>query len=286
MADNYYERLGVKREADFSEIRKAYRTLVLDIHPDRNPLDETAKEKFQLLIEAYEVLSDPKKRVEYDLTLPGKTQSIPPAVFAKTNIWDQKGRVSSRKSLAYLYEQNINAFKAEDAWRAAFLSLILVIPVWNFFSLHKLEWWWAIPLFVLLFILKPVIGFLFIRPFVKEVFSFLILGVAAKIFLGEFLLVFAALTSSYMGAAVGAATGRAFFQASTNWKSKTASAFLGAVIGLVFALFIGFVVGMFRAMSGVELGFFNELFATALSGAIASFVVSAWGSISDEALEG
>lgn len=284
MEENYYERLGIKREADFAEIRKAYRALVLQFHPDRNPLDETAKAKFQKLMEAYEVLSDAAKRVEYDLTLPGRSQSIPPAVFKKADIWDQKGRVSSRKSLVFLYEQNINSFKSEDSWRAVFLSLVAVVPVWNFFSEAKIAWWWAIPLVIALYILKPICEFLFVRPFLKEIITFFTLSVLSKIFLGEFLLVFASLISAYIGAAVGAATGRAFFQASDNWKSKSLSILVGAVIGFIAALFLGFVVGMFRAMSGVAVGFFNELFAIALSGSIAASIVSAWGSASDSEL--
>lgn len=63
---NYYEILGVSREAEFSEIKQAYRKLARQYHPDLNPGDQVAEEKFKLLGEAYEVLSDEEKRSQYE----------------------------------------------------------------------------------------------------------------------------------------------------------------------------------------------------------------------------
>jgi DnaJ-class molecular chaperone len=71
MSQNYYEILGVTESASQDEIKKAYRTLSLKYHPDRNPNDDSAKDKFQKLSSAYECLSDDQSRREYDMTRKG-----------------------------------------------------------------------------------------------------------------------------------------------------------------------------------------------------------------------
>ena len=63
---DYYEVLGVAREASEAEIKKAYRKLALELHPDRNQDDPTAEDKFKECSEAYQVLSDKQKRARYD----------------------------------------------------------------------------------------------------------------------------------------------------------------------------------------------------------------------------
>jgi len=63
---DYYEVLGVSKNADDAEIKKAYRKLALKYHPDKNPGDAAAEEKFKEAAEAYEVLSNQEKRAQYD----------------------------------------------------------------------------------------------------------------------------------------------------------------------------------------------------------------------------
>jgi molecular chaperone DnaJ len=66
MANDYYQTLEVDRNASEADIKKAYRRLALQYHPDRNPGDKRSEEKFKEVNEAYACLSDPQKRANYD----------------------------------------------------------------------------------------------------------------------------------------------------------------------------------------------------------------------------
>jgi molecular chaperone DnaJ len=63
---DYYEVLGVAKDAGDEDIKRAYRKMAVKYHPDKNPGDKSAEEKFREATEAYEILKDPKKRAQYD----------------------------------------------------------------------------------------------------------------------------------------------------------------------------------------------------------------------------
>ena len=66
MNKDYYQILGVDRNADESEIKKSYRKLSKEHHPDLNPNNTESEEKFKSIAEAYSVLSDKEKKINYD----------------------------------------------------------------------------------------------------------------------------------------------------------------------------------------------------------------------------
>src|SRR3954452_585837 len=63
---DYYKALGVAKDADPNTIKKSYRKLARELHPDKNPGDAKSEARFKEVSEAYDVLSDPAKRKEYD----------------------------------------------------------------------------------------------------------------------------------------------------------------------------------------------------------------------------
>jgi len=78
---DHYRTLGVERGATPEEIKKAYRKLSFKYHPDKHPNDPGAEERFKQIVLAYEVLSDPPKRSQYDVGFDPRTGNFDPTVI-------------------------------------------------------------------------------------------------------------------------------------------------------------------------------------------------------------
>ena len=111
---DYYRILGVSREASDEEIKKAYRKLVFQHHPDRNPGSAHAEEKIREVNTAYEVIGDAEKRRSYDRLSWGdepRAEAVDPGVVLEQ--MEQKLFDEGRKELFALLMQNVSRIKAE-----------------------------------------------------------------------------------------------------------------------------------------------------------------------------
>ena len=95
MPSDYYDVLGVERGASEAEVKKAFRRLARELHPDVNDHDPAAEEKFKAAAEAYEVLSDPERGAS---TTPTATRACGQAAFLPEAPASARSRISSRPS--------------------------------------------------------------------------------------------------------------------------------------------------------------------------------------------
>ena len=102
---DYYKILGVDKNATSEEIKKAYRKLAMKYHPDRNPGNKTAEEKFKEITEANEVLSDPEKRKKYDQLGSNWKQYQSAGANGMNDIFSQFGR--GNQGTSYNFEGNL-----------------------------------------------------------------------------------------------------------------------------------------------------------------------------------
>lgn len=111
---DYYRILGVSREASDEEIKKAYRKLVFQHHPDRNPESDAADEKIREINAAYEIVGDTEKRRSYDRLFWGgepRPEAVDPAVVLEQ--MERKLFDEGRKELFALLMQNVKRIKEE-----------------------------------------------------------------------------------------------------------------------------------------------------------------------------
>lgn len=113
---DYYEILGVPRDVSDENLKKAYRKLVLQYHPDRNPGDKTAEEKIREINAAYEVVGDPEKRRAYDrLRFGDEVRDEAPDPNVILEQMEQKLFDEGRKELFALFIKDTKRIKAELA---------------------------------------------------------------------------------------------------------------------------------------------------------------------------
>jgi len=129
---NHYKLLGIQRTDDQKEIKTAYLKQAKLLHPDSNPGDPNAQEKFQSLQSAYEVLKDKNSKMEYDMTLRPETTGSGTGsnnrdffkerggydIYNETNDWfTHRGRTESERGKNFSYEQEFEDF---DPWNSHF----------------------------------------------------------------------------------------------------------------------------------------------------------------------
>ncbi|NEP84120.1 MAG: DnaJ domain-containing protein [Okeania sp. SIO3B3] len=113
---NYYEVLGVSKNASTEQIKKAYHSLARQYHPDVNPGDINAAEKFKEINSIYEILSDPLKRSQYDKTA-GEAKELYKQGVAKSQLGDYQGAIAD-----YTKALEINSNWAEVLYHRGFAS--------------------------------------------------------------------------------------------------------------------------------------------------------------------
>lgn len=121
---DHYSTLGLQKGANSAQIRRAYRRMVLRYHPDRNPRQPEAPETFRKVTEAYRVLSDDKRRADYDAIL--KSYLSPPAAAKSVPKTTRSPEVPFRRR--WYFESQVNPLDPKDARRGAALAA-LTFPV-------------------------------------------------------------------------------------------------------------------------------------------------------------
>lgn len=143
MTKNYYHILGISPNATTAEIKAAYKRLALKLHPDKNPGNLRAEEQFKLVNEAYQVLSNPRRRATYDLQRQYEQQQRQPQAYAHPRYHHTRPPAGYRERHYRQRPQKTASFSKKDVKIVAgvvvlvLLILAAVLLVWNFLTYRR-----------------------------------------------------------------------------------------------------------------------------------------------------
>lgn len=118
---DYYNELGISRSATKDDIKKAYRKLAMENHPDKNPDDKDKEDTFKRVSEAYEVLSNPSKRNNYDMY--GSNDSFQSTVDPR-DLFSQMNELFKRESFSSYSENQADVFHGMNVFSEVFAGPI------------------------------------------------------------------------------------------------------------------------------------------------------------------
>lgn len=175
---NYYETLGVSKNASADEIKSAYRKLAMKYHPDRNPGDKAAEEKFKEISVAYDILSDEKKRANYDYygssssnqnyqnyqNYQNQSYTQEEDIFWQwmNGAFNQNSKDSqdSKNTYRYYYYTNEKKPETKSESLGALLTSVLMLVFGIFLFKFSLYFFPIGPIICLVLIIKGILGFL------------------------------------------------------------------------------------------------------------------------------
>ena len=129
--EDLYSVLGVDRSADQNQIKTAYRKLAMKYHPDKNPGDKVAEEKFKKISAAYDVLGDEEKKRNYDLYGASGNSGTDYGNFSRNAYWhwSNNGESSNQGGHTYYYNWNSSSVTGKIKWLKHAVSGIILTSI-------------------------------------------------------------------------------------------------------------------------------------------------------------